>query len=239
MAFTPGSPHTVTVRVRNAGTWPAGILPGGANIELSPIIGLLPLSFPSPIPAGGEASASADFIIPGTATPGTLVTWWLTIAYDGRALATGGDAFTVEAAGPQVFYAIDTWEEYSGGAKARYGDVACGWLAGPSRVAAHLLFGTIPTNISRATLKFFLLTGFGPQPFGTEMRDPFYGLLGMENNSPPATITLDVTAVVKARGMLWVVINPAFWQGVQQFKYFGGIWNEDRANTYWPRIEVS
>lgn len=138
-----------------------------------------------------------------------------------------------------VFYAVDTWEEYSGGVKARYGDVACGWLPGPSRVDAHFLFGLIPTNINQALLRFFLLNGLGPQPFQTLIRDPLYAILGRENNSPPATITLDVTAAVKARGTLWVVVIPEFWLGVQQFKYFGGIWNEDLANTYWPRVEIS
>lgn len=138
-----------------------------------------------------------------------------------------------------IFYPIDTWEEYSGGAKARYENVACGWLAGPSRMDAHFLFGLIPRDINTATLGFFLLGGFGPQPFKTELRDPYYGLLGTENNSPPATITLDVTAVVKARGTLWVVINPAFWLGVEQHKYFGGIYDGDPAKTYWPRVEIS
>ena len=138
-----------------------------------------------------------------------------------------------------VFYAIDTWEQIAPDTKYRYEDVACGWNAGPVRVDAHFLFDIIPTNISQALLRFFLRTGFGPQPFQTELRDPYYGLLGTENNSPPATITLDVTAVVKARGTLWVVINPAFWLGVIQFKYFGGIYDGDPAKTYWPRIEVS
>lgn len=156
----------------------------------------------------------------------------------GLTVAQASEPVTVSA--PQtVFYPTDTWEEYSGGIKLRYGDVACGWLTGSSRVDAHFLFGAIPTNITRATLNFFLLSGFGPQPFKTELRDPYYGLLGTENNSPPATITLDVTAAVKARGTLWVVINPAFWLGALQFKYFGGRWNEDLANTYWPRVEVS
>lgn len=146
----------------------------------------------------------------------------------------------VSVSTPQtVFYAVDTWEEYSGGIKARYEDVACGWLAGPSRVDAHFLFGSIPTSINQAILKFSLRSGLGPQPFRTELRDPFYGLLGTENNSPPATITLDVTVAVKARGTLWVVINPALWQGVVQFKYFGGVWDGDPAKTYWPRVEVS
>ena len=138
-----------------------------------------------------------------------------------------------------IFYAIDTWEQIAPDTKYRYEDVACGWHADMTRVDAHFLFGLIPTNINQATLRFFLRGGFGPQPFKTELRDPYYGLLGTENNSPPAIITLDVTAVVKARGTLWVVINPAFWLGVIQFKYFGGIYDGDPAKTYWPRVEVS
>ena len=159
---------------------------------------------------------------------------------DPQGLAVAQAQEPVSVSAPQsVFYAIDTWEQIAPDTKYRYEDVACGWHTGPIRVDAHFLFGSIPTNINQATLRFFLRGGFGPQPFKTELRDPYYGLLGTENNSPPVTITLDVTAVVKARGTLWVVINPAFWLGVVQFKYFGGIYDGDPAKTYWPRVEVS
>ena len=239
--FFPGSTHQVKVRVRNSGTG-ATAVGGSGNINIIPDVGVIDLSslLLMPIAPGATVEAIRDFTISPLAIPGSQNIYNISISYDGKTLTDGPrDAFMVEVAGPQTFFPIDTWEQVAPETKSRYADVACGWNAGPVRTDAHFLFGSIPTSITRATLKFFLLSGFGPQGFRTELRDPFFGLLGTEANSPPATITLDVTAVVKARGTLWVVINPAFWLGVLQFKYFGGIWNEDLANTYWPRVEVS
>ena len=238
MSFTPGSQHTARVALRNSGTAPA-TLSQGIQLTISPDVGVLVTAQGAVIAPGGQGDWTIPFTISPAAQPGRQNTWSLSVPYDGLTLTGSGDAFMVEAGALGPFYAVDTWEQTAPDTKNRYEDVACGWNAGPVRVDAHFLFGTIPTNINQALLRFFLRTGFGPQPFGTELRDPYVGLLGTENNSPPATITLDVTAAVKTRGTLWVVINPAFWLGVVQFKYFGGIFDGDPAKTYWPRIEVS
>ena len=235
--FHPGTGHRVRVTVRNSGTAPAAIPDGLGLISIIPDVGDVALALPAVLNPGAQFTAESFFTIPTGALPGSVNAYVLDINYDGKLLHATGPAFTVEALGP--FYAIDTWEQIAPDTKYRYEDVACGWHTGPVRVDAHFLFGAIPTDINQATLRFFLRGGFGPQPFKTELRDPYYGLLGTENNSPPATITLDVTAVVKARGTLWVVINPAFWLGVVQFKYFGGVWDGDPARIYWPRVEVS
>ena len=139
-----------------------------------------------------------------------------------------------------VFYPTDNWEQIAPDTRYRGELVACGWTwyAGSLvRVDSHFLFPMMPTDITRATLRLFLRSKFGTPPT-TEFRDPYWGLLGTENNVPPATISLDVTAAVRARGTLWVVGNPAVFTGVSTFRYYGSIYDGDPARTYWARVEI-
>ena len=106
MAFTPGSPHTVRVTVRNTGGAPA-TLDQGLWLTITPDVGELFAPGGAVIPPGNEVVWSTPFTISPSAVPGRQNTWDLRIPYDGRTLTAQGVAFTVEAPLPTLvsFYA--------------------------------------------------------------------------------------------------------------------------------------
>ena len=98
MAFTPGSPHTVTVTLRNNGAGPA--LSVMATITILPDVGEVALPVSS-IPAGAQVAVQAPFTISPGALPGSNNDWFVRAVYDGRNEILGsGNAFTVQIAAP-------------------------------------------------------------------------------------------------------------------------------------------